>query len=273
MIVNAASRMFSAISFGVFCRLAPSTSAIIRSMKLSPGFWVTFTTIRSLSTVVPPVTAERSPPDSRITGADSPVIADSSTEAMPSTTSPSPGITSPASTTTMSPCCSRGAATCSSTAALPGSQFLSRRAKVWVLARRSVSACALPRPSATASARLANSTVSQSQTTMSHANQVGSMIASTVAHTAPSSTMNITGLRHSVWGFSLCSALGTDFHSIRGSSKPPCTRLVLAACAVSWCAETTELALGLVVAVINVFLQRGARARAWAGRSGQREST
>ena len=33
---------------------------------------------------MPPVTAERSPPDSRMTGADSPVIADSSTEAMPS---------------------------------------------------------------------------------------------------------------------------------------------------------------------------------------------
>ncbi len=32
---------------------------------------------------MPPVTALRSPPDSRTTGADSPVIADSSTEAMP----------------------------------------------------------------------------------------------------------------------------------------------------------------------------------------------
>ena len=48
-----------------------------------PGSWVISTTIRSDSTRVPPVTAERSPPDSRITGADSPVIADSSTEAMP----------------------------------------------------------------------------------------------------------------------------------------------------------------------------------------------
>jgi len=38
------------------------------------------------------VTAERSPPDSRMTGADSPVIADSSTEAMPSMISPSEGI-------------------------------------------------------------------------------------------------------------------------------------------------------------------------------------
>ena len=38
MIVSPASRMLSAISFGVFWRLAPSTSAIIRSRKVSPGF-------------------------------------------------------------------------------------------------------------------------------------------------------------------------------------------------------------------------------------------
>ena len=61
------------------------------------------TLISSERTRVPPVTAERSPPDSRITGADSPVIADSSTEATPSITSPSPGMKSPAVTTTMSP--------------------------------------------------------------------------------------------------------------------------------------------------------------------------
>ena len=100
MMVSAASRMFSAISFGVFCRFAPSTRAIIRSMNVSPGLEVILTTIRSDSTVVPPVTAERSPPDSRITGADSPVIADSSTDATPWTTSPSPGMAWPASTTT-----------------------------------------------------------------------------------------------------------------------------------------------------------------------------
>ena len=57
------------------------------------------TTIWSDSTRVPPVTAERSPPDSRMTGADSPVMADSSTEAMPSMTSPSDGMISPADTT------------------------------------------------------------------------------------------------------------------------------------------------------------------------------
>ncbi len=101
--VRLASRMFSAISFGVFCRDAPSTRAIIRSMKLSPGLAVICTTMRSDSTLVPPVTELRSPPDSRMTGADSPVIADSSTLATPSTTSPSPGMISPASTTTRSP--------------------------------------------------------------------------------------------------------------------------------------------------------------------------
>ena len=57
--------MFSAISFGVFCRSSPSTKAIMRSMNVSPGLEVIFTTIRSDSTVVPPVTADRSPPDSR----------------------------------------------------------------------------------------------------------------------------------------------------------------------------------------------------------------
>ena len=101
--VSAASRIPSAISFGVLRRSAPSTRAIIRSRNDLPGSWVISTTIRSESTLVPPVTALRSPPASRITGADSPVIADSSTEAMPSITVPSPGIVSPASTTTTSP--------------------------------------------------------------------------------------------------------------------------------------------------------------------------
>jgi hypothetical protein len=49
------------------------------------------TTSQSDSTRVPPVTDEKSPPDSRMTGADSPVMALSSTEATPSMTSPSSG--------------------------------------------------------------------------------------------------------------------------------------------------------------------------------------
>ncbi len=89
--VRPTSRMWSAISLGVFWRAAPSTSEIMRSRNDSPGSLTIRTTIRSESTLVPPVTAERSPPLSRMTGADSPVIADSSTEAIPSTISPSPG--------------------------------------------------------------------------------------------------------------------------------------------------------------------------------------
>ena len=86
MSVMPASRMLSAISFGVFWRAAPSTSAIMRSRNVCPGAAVILTLIQSEITVVPPVTAERSPPLSRITGADSPVIAASLTEATPSIT-------------------------------------------------------------------------------------------------------------------------------------------------------------------------------------------
>jgi hypothetical protein len=145
----------SAISFGVFFRFAPSTREIIRSRKVWPRSAVMRITIRSDSTLVPPVTADRSPPASRITGADSPVIADSSTEATPSVISPSDGIRSPASQTTRSPRMSSAAAILSS----PGPSATRRLA--WVSERilRNVSAWALPRPSATASAKLANSTV------------------------------------------------------------------------------------------------------------------
>src|SRR5882757_8328522 len=55
--VRPARRMLSAISLGVFWRAAPSTRAIIRSRKVSPGFSVMRTMIRSESTRVPPVTA------------------------------------------------------------------------------------------------------------------------------------------------------------------------------------------------------------------------
>ena len=101
--VSATSKIVSAISLGLFLRLAPSTMPIMRSKKVSPGLVMICTTSQSDSTRVPPVTAQKSPPDSRITGADSPVMADSSTEATPSITSPSPGTVSPASISTTSP--------------------------------------------------------------------------------------------------------------------------------------------------------------------------
>ena len=118
---------------------------------------------------MPPVTAERSPPASRITGADSPVIADSSTEPTPSMISPSAGMTWPASTTTMSP---RRRSAAGTSSRPPVS--VRRKAIVVVRVARSAFACALPRPSATASAKFANSTVSQSQTAIVPVNQSGS---------------------------------------------------------------------------------------------------
>ena len=61
---------------------------------------------------------------------------------------------------------------------------------------RRVAAWALPRPSATASARLANSTVSHSHTVTAMTNTLGSVKHSTVHSAAPTSTTNITGLCH-----------------------------------------------------------------------------
>ena len=114
---------------------------------------------------MPPVTAERSPPASRITGADSPVIADSSTEPTPSMISPSAGITSPATTTTV--------AALRAPAPAPPRRRRPRAAvrRVVVRVARSAFACALPRPSAIASAKFAKSTVSQSQTAITATNQ------------------------------------------------------------------------------------------------------
>ena len=193
--------MLSAISFGVLRRSAPSTSAIMRSRNDLPGSCVTSITSRSESSFVPPVTAERSPPDSRITGADSPVIADSSTEPTPSMISPSAGMTSPASTTTTSPRCSSARRHRPAVAQVAHS--------VVVRVARSAFACALPRPSAIASAKFANSTVSQSQTAIVATNQrlavwprARSRKKIPVVITLPSSTMNITGFRACVRGSS-----------------------------------------------------------------------
>ena len=147
----------NAISLGVFWRLAPSTRDIILSINVLPGSEVMRIKIWSLITFVPPVTADRSPPLSRITGADSPVIADSSTLAIPSITSPSEGITSPASQTTTSPFLSSVALI--NTSCLPAIF----RAIVCVRFLRRLSAWAFPLPSAMASEKLANNTVNQSQ--------------------------------------------------------------------------------------------------------------
>jgi hypothetical protein len=77
----------------------------MRSRKLSPGWAVTST--HDLIGEHARAAGHAAPVRARLpqTGADSPVIADSSTVAAPFTTSPSAGISSPALTTTRSPGC------------------------------------------------------------------------------------------------------------------------------------------------------------------------
>jgi uncharacterized protein (DUF427 family) len=133
-----------------------------------------------------------------MTGADSPVIADSSTEATPSMTSPSPGMTSPAVTMTTSPLRSSSDGTICGVAPWWGScSFLAHT----VLRRpRRAAAWALPRPSATASAKLAKSTVNHSHSVIARMKPAGASPSPPsawtnrpVVNTLPSQTTNITG--------------------------------------------------------------------------------
>ncbi len=230
--VRPTSRMPSAISLGVFWRSAPSTRRIMRSRKLCPGRAVILTVIWSDTTRVPPVTPERSLPDSRMTGADSPVIADSSIEAMPSITSPSPGTISPTETSTTSP--SRSELDGTSWMAPPLSvSTLCAVVSAWV--RRSDSARALPRPSATASAKLANSTVNHSQAQIcpttpvcSPAPPASCFSHNMVATSATTSVTKMTGLRHSVAGLSLTKA-----SRLAAAARRPSSSLGLAVCDMS----------------------------------------
>src|SRR4029077_5240589 len=135
--------------------------------------------------------------------ADSPVIAASSTLAIPSTTSPSAGIMSPASHTTRSPFCNAGAGTCCSR------PFHRRRAIVSFRAFLKLAACALPRPSATASAKLAKSTVNQSQIASCVTNPRSPDSAvkiPTVVRAAPTMVTNMTGFFTISRGFSFLNA-------------------------------------------------------------------
>ena len=163
----------------------------MRSRKPSPGLIETRILISSDSTRVPPVTALRSPPLSRMTGADSPVMADSSTVAAPSMTSPSAGITSPARTTTTSPLRSSVGVDF-----LHAAVLATRRATVFTRVPRNAWAWALPRPSAMASAKLAKSTVNQSQmaSCAMKPRSVWDVKMPTVVSAAPTMVTNITGI-------------------------------------------------------------------------------
>ena len=118
------------------------------------------TIIQSDRTTVPPVTELKSLSAARITGALSPVTALSLIDAAPTTTSPSPGTRSPCSTSTMSPLRNwiEGVG-------VDGAPYCARWSFLAIVSLRALlsdAACALLRPSAIASAKLANSSVAQS---------------------------------------------------------------------------------------------------------------
>ena len=153
-----------------------------------------------------------------MTGADSPVMADSSTVATPSMTSPSAGIISPARTWTTSPFRSISAGTFS---ILPLAKV--RLAIVWVRVFRRASAWALPRPSAMASAKLAKSTVNQSQSATckpkprdSSADRKNSPA---VVIRAPTSVTNMTGFFIMLRGLSFLKEAAIAWETIRRSNR------------------------------------------------------
>ena len=212
--VRLASRMFSAISLGVFCRLAPSTRAIIRSMKLSPGLAVI-----SHDDAVgehlgaagdrAPVAAGLADDRGGLAGDRRLVDAGDTLDDVAVAGDDLPGHDDDpvAELQLRSPGRPR----------VPSTQPW---ASVSVLARRRVAACALPRPSATASARLANTTVSQSQATTAQAKTLGSVKANTVERTAPTSTTNMTGLRTMTRGSSLRSGVRQRGEQHLGVEQP-----------------------------------------------------
>ena len=218
--VSESSRVFRAISLGDFFLEAPSTRAIMRSRKLLPGSEVMRILSQSDTTVVPPVTEQKSPPDSRTTGADSPVMADSSTEAMPSMTSPSPGIISPAETRTIS---SFFSSLERITVSLPSSARRRALVSFWVFFR--LAACALPRPSAIDSAKLANSTVTNrtAETIALYVRRLAPVSPNSPGNTErisvmkkPTSTTNMTGFFIIYSGLSFIKEPMTACRSIPG---------------------------------------------------------
>src|ERR1044071_4656938 len=144
---------------------------------------------------------------------------------------------SPASTTTVSPLRSDDAGTFSSP--LP---LRNRRAMVSWRILRKVAACALPRPSATASAKLAKTTVNQSQKLTFKVNQSGCVAAvgakrsrsrTNVVSTLPISTTNITGFLITWRGASLRKLSHTAGPMISGSKSERSFRRVSAAMLVN----------------------------------------
>jgi hypothetical protein len=174
-----------------------------------------------------------------MTGALSPVIALSLTEATPSMTSPSAGMKSPASTSTMSPFRRLVADT--------GSYFALRSARgrrlAWRsrLALRSEAAWALPRPSAIASAKLAKSTVNQSQSDTAKMNPeeasprpASACTQSRDVRMEPTYTTNITGFRTWRCGVSFLNESIVACHTMGRSKSGLAFALVAIGASLTW---------------------------------------
>ena len=157
--------MVSAISFGVFCRLAPSTSAIMRSRKVSPGFGGDaddepvgeHPRAAGDRAAVAAALAD----DRRALAGDGALV--DRGDALDDL-AVARDARRPASTRTTSPLRSVGRGDGLGRGRVARVATAACASDVCARACRSASACALPRPSAIASAKLANSTVNQSQT-------------------------------------------------------------------------------------------------------------
>jgi len=112
-----------------------------------------------------------------------------------------------------------------------GGQVRSLRAMVSCRILRSDSACALPRPSATASAKLAKTTVNQSQMETASVNHFGAAPAvgentsrsqMAVVRTLPISTTNITGFFATRCGASFLKLSTTAARRMAGSKSESC---------------------------------------------------
>ena len=190
------------------------------------------TTSQSDNTRVPPVTELKSPPEARITGALSPVMALSSTEATPSITSPSPGMKSPVSTSTTSSL--RKVEPAASAYFSPYCGRTSFLAWTSRLALRIAAAWARLRPSAIASAKLANSTVNHSHKVIARMKPAGASpfpvrawMNSSVVNMLPTHTTNITGFFICCCGLSFLNESTTACLTMSRSNRGNETVLVV----------------------------------------------
>ena len=190
--------MLSAISFGVFCRSAPSTRAIMRSRKVEPccGGDADLDPVRDhLGAAGDRRAIAAAFADDRRRFAGDRRLVDRG-DALDDVAVARDEIAGLDQHDIALPELGRGNAL-----PLGVRPSASRLATVSVLVLRRVAACALPRPSATASAKLANSTVNQSQRLIwkekpsSPAPVTRSRMNRIVVRLATTSTTNMTGLR------------------------------------------------------------------------------